>query len=146
MKTVADRHYTYYDFYTDYITPKLEEIDLFIKTSGERIECLRAAEILDLRPREVYAVLSGLRGYAYKPIWMTKTEFFEVMMRGDSLICGLYRRETECGSPLVYSRDQIAYIYDIDIDKINSACDSMHMIEMTAYMLPEIFERVEFLF
>lgn len=140
----ARANYTYSDYYADYITPKLEEIDIFIKTSGQRIECLRAAEILELPPAEVFSILAELRGFKSRPIWLRRPEFFEVMERGSSPICGLYRREVECGSPPVYSRDQIAYIYGIDVKKIDAVCDSMCLEEMPAYMLPQVFDRVVF--
>ena len=68
--------------------------------------------------------------------------FFDVMRRGSSQICGMLCRELERGSPQIYTAEDIAYIYDLPVEKINGACEATDIYIITPYNLIEIFENV----
>ena len=128
---------SYLHTYISKITPRLQEIDLFIKSSGDVLNPVRVAHILELSENEV-AEIARKKNI----LRISRQNFFEIMAMGSSFICGLYRREIECGSPYIYTRADIAYIYQIDIDQINSTCDALGIHEVTAYTLPDLLAQI----
>jgi len=128
---------SYLHTYIARITPKLQEIDLYIKTSDGALDPARVAGLLELSETEVAEIA---RSSNISQI--SRHDFFSIMAKGSSFICGLYRREVECGSPYIYTRGDIAYIYQIDIDQINSICDTLGIREVTAYTLPDLLAQI----
>ena len=128
---------SYLHTYIARITPKLQEIDLYIKSSGDVLNPARVANLLELSEEEVAEI-----ALANNITKISRQNFFDIMALGSSFICGLYRREIECGSPYVYTRSDIAYIYQIDIDQINSICDALGVHEVTAYTLPDLLAQI----
>jgi hypothetical protein len=115
------------------------EIDLFLKSRARKMSVRKASSLLDIPEDEVRAFLrreniGHLDGRA----------FLKIMREGSSLICGMYRRELECESPFVYSREEIAYIYGIALGVVNDICDSLRIKEATKFTLPEILARCVF--
>ncbi|MCL2616050.1 MAG: hypothetical protein FWD96_00230 [Defluviitaleaceae bacterium] len=127
----------YLHTYISRITPKLQEIDIYLKSSGEILYAGHVAKLLDLTEHEVAEIT-----HANSITHITPQNFFRVMAQGSSFICGLYRREVECGSPFTYTRSDISYIYQIDIDQLNETCDALGIHEVTAYTLPELLARI----
>lgn len=129
---------TYLTIYTNYIRPKLQEIDIYLKSlDGEVLNPLQVSRLLDIPEGEVYALT---RGIGHKP---ARSSFFAIMEGGSSYICGLYRRELECGSPHIYTKQDIAYIYQLDLARVVAACVSRGVNEITPYTLPDILAQIE---
>ena len=128
---------SYLRTYISRIRPKLQEIDLYIRESGEVLNPARVADVLDISENEVKRIARE-RNISR----ISRHNFFDIMAGGSSFICGLYRREVECGSPHVYTRANIAYIYQIDTDRINSVCDALGIHEVTAYTLPDLLAQI----
>jgi hypothetical protein len=119
------------------ISPKLKEIDTYVKCSGSRFDVQEVASVLYLTPEEVHSIMKE------KDIDnIDKKNFFTVMRGGSSDICKLFRREIECGSPYIYTKNDISYIYDLDPETVNKACDDLRIKELTSYMLPELFSHI----
>ena len=129
---------SFYDTYVYEICPKLQEIDLLIKTSEDEIAIGDAAYALSIPVAEVEEIMRHRHLSC-----ICRDNFVQIMEEGSSQICALYRREKKCGSPFLYSRENISYIYNIDIDTINQVCDALNIQEMTWYMLPIVFKRVQ---
>ncbi len=128
---------TYLDTYVLYIRPKLMQIDLLVKTSEDFIPPEEMSEALNLSLDEVNQIMK------YKHMdSITRSNFTILMENGSSQICKLYQREKYCGSPYFYSRDEIAYIYDIDIDKVNAGCDRLQVKEITPFTLPMVLAEI----
>jgi len=128
---------SYLHTYLEKIVPKLQEIDIYIKSAEGYLDPKHVADVLELSETEVWEIA---RVNNIKRIG--KRDFFKIMEAGSSFICGLYRRELECGSPLTYTRKNIAYIYQIDIDRLNSVCDSLGISEVTSYTLPHLLAQI----
>lgn len=130
---------SYLHTYIAKITPKLQEIDLYIKMSDEceALNPSHVANLLELTEDEVADIIR-----VKKISQISTSNFFDIMAMGSSFICGLYRREVECGSPHIYTRSDIAYIYDIDIDQLNATCDALNIHEVTAYSIPDLLAQI----
>lgn len=128
---------SYLDTYLGKIMPKLQEIDVYVKSEEGYFDTEHVADMLELNESEVLEIMS-----ANNIRRIGKRDFFKIMQEGSSWICGLYRRELECGSPLIYTRKNIAYIYRIDIDRLNSVCDFLGISEVTSYTLPHLLAQI----
>ena len=129
--------FSYLEYYAYCIRPKLKEIDLFIKTKPKRLSVSATANILNLTEQEVKEIMkkehiSSINRFA----------FFKIMENGSSDICRLFKREIESGSPYVYSKEDISYIYNIDIETIENACNLLEITEITPFTLPDIFAQI----
>ena len=128
---------SYLDTYLERIVPKLQEIDVYIKSEEGYLDTEHVADVLELGEGEVLDIMR-----ANKIMHIGKRNFYKIMQEGSSWICGLLRRELECGSPPTYTRKNIAYIYQIDINTLNEACDSLGIYEVTSYTLPHLLARI----
>ncbi len=138
LKKASVKHMSYMDAYKRHIASALMEIDLLIKTSDGLIPEDAAAHALYLGEDEVRNIMRK------KNIGeITKDGFFAILKDGSSAICKHIRREMECGSPDVYTRENVSYIYDIDIDMVNSVCDKLHIHEITTPELYRILNAVQ---
>ena len=129
---------SYLDTYLEKIVPKLQEIDIYIKSEEGYYDIENVADMLELCEAEVLEIM-----YKNNIAQISKRDFFKIMQQGSSWICGLYRRELECGFPVIYTRENIAYIYQINIDVLNSVCDSIDVREVTSYTLPYLLAQIE---
>jgi hypothetical protein len=130
---------SYLEAYSRYIAPRLRAIDLLLKSRARKISLGRAAALLDLPEGEVRAFMA--REHLRR---LDGGALLRLMGAGSSALCGLYRREVECASPYVYSRDQVAYIYGLKPALVHSICDALRIKEVTAFTLPEILGRCVF--
>ena len=128
-------------FWEDYktnIMPKLEEIDIVLKTFEEALTIGKVSEILLISQEEISRIL---RDESIQII--DKESFLRIMQKGSSFICNIFRREVECGSPHIYSKENIAYIYDIPLEKIEYACRVLEIEIITSGVLPLVFDCIQ---
>lgn len=119
------------------ISPRLKEIDLLIKTAEDDLTVEEVARVLSLAETEVFEIMEKA-----KITVIDQSNFFKIMEEGSSMICSLYRREKDCGSPYLYTPKHISYIYDLDLDLVADICNNLHIKEITNYTLPLIFSHV----
>ena len=129
--------FSYLEYYAYCIRPKLKEIDLFIKTKSKKLSVSETSNILNLTEREVKDIMKkeGINS-------ISRSDFFKIMENGSSDICRLFKREIESGSPHVYSKEDISYIYNIDINTIEAVCNSLDITEITPFTLPDVFAQI----
>ena len=126
---------SYLEVYIDEIIPWLQAIDLQLK-SGDAIDMVTAADLLKISEEE----LIFLRGRSSRNV--TSNEFLDLMRRGSSDVCGMYRRELERRSPVIYTADDIAYIYGLEHELVQMAFDKLNANAVTEYLLPEVFAEI----
>ena len=126
----------YLERYQREIAPRLRLIDSWIK-SGQQIEMEELADALGLE-------LSAVEGIFPKPRngGLIREDFLRVLEEGDSEVCRLYQREVACGSPLVYTPEQIAYIYGLDDFTVKRICERLGILEVTGYLLDLVLGEV----
>jgi len=121
--------------YIDEIIPWLQAIDLQLK-SGDEIDMVTAADLLKISEDE----MMFLRGGASRNV--SSNEFLDLMRRGSSDVCGMYRRELERRSPVIYTADDIAYIYGLEHELVQTAFEKLNANAVTEYLLPEVFAEI----
>ena len=126
---------SYLEVYIDEIIPRLQAIDLRLK-SGDGIDVATVANLLDVTEDEVMFLRRGASEN------ITVHEFLDLMRRGSSAVCGMYRRELERRSPIIYTADDIAYIYGLERELVQAAFDKLHATAVTEYFLPEVFAEI----
>ena len=129
--TIKPRHF--YDVYVWQISTKLKRIDLFLQTSKE-VRTKDAARLLEITKDEVRRIMEE-EGFEK----INRKNFLKIMRRGSSEICGYVYRESERSSPVVYTMDDIAYIYGLNIEDVNKASSITGIRQATAYTLPKLF-------
>lgn len=139
MNLTKNNYYysNFLEFYESSISPKLCEIDLFIKTSDTTMDPFNVAEILYITHKELAKIM-----ISNNITEITVNNFFDIMSSGSSYICKLFCREKECGSPYTYTIEQISYIYDLDIKTITNICTKLNINKITNYSLPLIFSQI----
>ncbi|MCL2170457.1 MAG: hypothetical protein FWB74_10605, partial [Defluviitaleaceae bacterium] len=71
-------------------------------------------------------------------------DFLQIMHKGSSRICGIYRRELETNSPITYECEDIAYIYNLDINDVKNAFQNLKIHEVTAVTMPLVFAKIPY--
>ena len=132
-KRYAGRNF--FDLYSNEIAPRLEEIDVLMKSGCVDISLL--AQALSVPRAELRRIMSRNRLER-----ITRKNLHIILSEGSSELCRIYRREVERGSPLVYTRDDISYIYGLDSRRVDEACDRLGVKETTEYFLPQIFKLI----
>ena len=127
----------YLERYQKEIAPVLRQIDTWIKTEDRNVSPEDLSDALGLTADEVESILGKPLGKK-----LARSDYLRVMELGTSKACRLYQREVSCGSPLVYTPDQIAYIYDLSHDIVASTCEMLKIKAVTAYTLPQVLSRV----
>ncbi len=135
--TRSNNKKTFLETYIYDISAKLKEIDLFIKTSEENFSKYEVSEILYISEEEVENIMD-----CEKISVIDKRNFFRIMEKGSSAICKLFQRETECGSPYIYTRENISYIYNLDLSVVNEVCDNLNIKEVTSFTMPIVFSHI----
>jgi hypothetical protein len=131
--------HTYLDFYEKIYSKKLQEIDLFLKTSEwenythEQVSCL-----LDLNEKEVCKIMT-----TYNIESIDQKTFFIIMEHGSSEICKLFSREVERKLPIFYSLDDISYIYNIPYEALARAAYKANLSNITSKNIPTLFSYIK---
>jgi len=127
----------YLDFYRQRVCSTLSEIDIFIKSSEDEMDVFDVAECLNISVDEVHRIMD-LKNMEI----INKSSFFEIMEEGSSYICGLYKREKECGSPFFYTKEQVAYIYELNVETISEICSDLGIDKITQSALSLVFSKI----
>ena len=130
-------HISYWEFFQQYFTPLLRELDLALKTMEAPISTAHAARVLVMRPETVEKIMKaeGLEQIDHEG-------FLRIAMNGKSSLCRLLQRECLCGSPERYSPEEIAYIYGLQEEHVKSVCSETGYRTVPAKELPEFLSQV----
>lgn len=130
-------HISYWEFFKQYYTPMLKEVDILLKTIDEPISTNEAAKALSISETAVQRIM------AKEDIELLDREgFLRIMMHGSSPICRLLQRECKCGSPDSYSPANIAYIYGLQNGHVAEVCHKNGYKEVPARSLPELLDKI----
>ena len=128
---------SFLEIYQTEIAPQLQCLDIILKSMDDPLSITEASEALYISEAEILTIM---RRFDIDII--DRESFLKIMSKASSPICRLYQRELDTGSPYVYTREDISYIYSIPIDIINNACEELGLVKLTAYTLPDLFSRV----
>lgn len=129
---------TYLDYYNNNLSPKLKEIDLFLKTEEKDIiDTNVVSELLDISNHEIEEIM---RNNDIDSI--TKHSFIMIMFYGSSDICKLFSREVKRKVPNSYSPSDISYIYQLPYESVIQAAKKASIKNITANNINELFSYI----
>jgi hypothetical protein len=129
---------TYLQYYNENVAPKLQKIDLFLKTEeSETLSPDIICELLDISIDEVDDLID-----TYKISNLDKISFFIIMQNGSSEICKMFSREIQRKIPHFYSFYDISYIYQIPYEIVVDAAVSAGLNSITQQDLNDLFEHI----
>jgi len=133
------RHTSYWNFFTNYYSPKLRELDILLKSiEGGGISTAEASDLLCVTEQSVREIMkkNGIK-------IIDRCSLLQIMMHGNSSLCRLLQREFKCGSPNVYHPGEIAYIYGLQVYQVEEACNKTSFgEEIPAELLPEVLDKI----
>ena len=130
-------HISYWDFFKQYYTPLLKEVDLVLKAIESSISIKETAKALALKPEVVEDIMAKENIEA-----IDREGFLRIMMHGSSSLCRLMQRECMCGSPDLYSPAHIAYIYGLQGRHVAAVCRANGYTEVPSQALPELLSKI----
>ena len=128
---------TFLDYYEQEIQPQIAAIDIFLKSEEPPYDSDIVGELLEIPPQEWRSLLEE-----EKISFITRGIFFQLMKRGNSPLCGMFRRATELYLPEAYTAEVIAYIFDLPIAPVRKATEELGQKTFTDEMLPQVFSKI----
>ena len=128
---------TFLDYYEQEIQPQIEAIDIFLKSEEPPYDSDIVGELLEISPAEWQALLQE-----EQITFITRGIFFQLLKRGNSPLCGMFRRATELYLPEAYTAEIIAYIFDLPIESVRKATEELGQKTFTDEMLPQVFSKI----
>ena len=125
------------EYYSKKICPTFCEIDVCLKV-GDVVELDKVALLLEISKCEIRDIME-----AHNMSAITKENFLKIMLAGTSYICQLFKREMECGCPVLYTPWQVAYIYNLDAYIVSDIFEFLEVEEVTAGALPDVFGMIQ---
>jgi hypothetical protein len=131
--------YTFWEEYKKHIGPKVAAIDVFLKTAEYPLDITSVARLLSLSHCEILNIMAKLNAKT-----IDKQTFLGIMEAGTSRLCRLFCREVELQSPITYTSEDIAYIYNLDHATVKTACQNLKIKEVTAFTMPLVFAKIPY--
>ncbi|MBQ9091539.1 MAG: hypothetical protein IJY52_04645 [Anaerotignum sp.] len=128
---------TFWDYYEQEIQPQIAAIDIFLKSEEPPYDKDIVGELLEIPPLEWQSLLQE-----EKISFITRGIFFQLMKRGNSPLCGMFRRATELYLPEAYTAEVIAYIFGLPIELVRRAAEELGQKTFTDALLPEVFSKI----
>lgn len=128
---------TFLDYYQSEIQPQIAAIDLFLKTEEPPYDSNIVGELLDIPSEEWEEILQK-----EKISFLTRGIFFQLMKRGSSPLCGMFRRAVELGLPVEYTAEITSCIFDLPLDAVQKAARELGLRTFTEEMLHPLFSKI----
>ena len=129
--------HTFLDYYQQEIQPQIAAIDIFLKSEEPPYDSDIVGELLEIPPEEWRNLLQK-----EQISFITRGIFFQLMKRGNSPLCGMFRRAMELYLPEAYTPEVIAYIFDLPIEPVRKAAWELGQKTFTDAMLPQVFSKI----
>ncbi|NLK21143.1 MAG: hypothetical protein GX308_03420 [Epulopiscium sp.] len=129
--------HSFLSIYQSNIEKKLQQIDLFLKTSPEKLNIITTSQLLNISEKEVISIMSNNNIDKITP-----ASFFMIMVQGGSYICGLLKRQLQRGTKTVYTKEDISYIYQLNPEKIEFALEKSNIKQITSENIKTLFEYI----
>lgn len=125
------------EVYDETIRPKLEAIDLFLKSNSSPYTADEVACLLEIDINILLNTMEQLEITA-----LDKLNFFTLIFHLPHEICKLIQRQYRYILCKEYTPEMIAFIYNLNISKVKSAFDDLKVDTITSHELPDIFKRI----
>ncbi|MGL6173361.1 MAG: hypothetical protein ACRC1P_01955 [Cellulosilyticaceae bacterium] len=123
--------------YAQNITPKLQEIDLFLKTSTAPYTPLDVAKILQTSEVEIKSIMleNDISSISH-------LDFFTIVTNCSSYISRLITRQWKYVYTNGYTAPMIADIYELNVTKVLAAFQELEVESISEEKLMDVFSRI----
>lgn len=128
---------SFLDFYEEEIGPRLKSIDLILKLNDNNISYESAALLFGTDAEKIKSALCSENINS-----ITAKTIIPVMLKVDSFICRLIKRELEYGCPYFYSPEAVSYIYNLDKKNVKDAFAFLELKTASENQLPAVFAQI----
>ncbi len=129
--------HSFYHIYDTDIRPRLEAIDVFIKTSSTPFDYNSISKLLDVTPSQLLQTMNK-----YSIIELNRLTFFDLILKLDSHICQLISRQWKYQFLSDYTPQIISEIYNLNLEKVNLAFEELGVTTISPNQLNCIFKRI----
>lgn len=119
------------------IEPQIKNIDIFLKATTPPY---KPKEVSDLLHIELNELLSIMKTESISNLDMLS--FFTIVQVSRSYICQLIQREWKYIGIKYYTPEMIAYIYDLNIDKVRFAFEKSGLCYVDPDNIKELFQHI----
>lgn len=128
---------SYKTIYDQNIAPKLQAIDLLLKTTDAPYEPQSVASVLQMSTEELQTIMN-----IHQIQSITLVDFFTIVSHSSSYICKLIQRQWRHFSLTHYTPEVIAYIYELNIDKVKQAFSELNLTAIHSEDLMQLFSNI----
>lgn len=128
---------SFFNFYYDEICPALRALDIKIKEHCNTVDIDELSSLLHITPTEINTILDS------KHITNLTSDIIPtIMLNGSSYICRIFKKSLSYCNSITYSPKDIAYIYNIDKNKVEKAFKDLNITEISEESLPCLFKLI----
>ncbi|OON94269.1 MAG: hypothetical protein ATN31_03935 [Candidatus Epulonipiscioides saccharophilum] len=133
----TDTTTNFYEIYKSYIQPKIQNLDLLLKTSTAPFDIEEVISVLDISRKEFLAIQQELEIDE-----IDKKSFFKILNSSTSYIGNLVTRQFQLGTGGIYTPDSIAHIYALDPPAVQKAFNILGYTRATDRNLHIVFKHI----
>lgn len=119
------------------IQSKLQEIDIFLKTTPVPYEVSEVSDLLYISLDDLTYIMQDK-----KITILNMVSFFTIIQTSSSYICKLIQREWEYAGAKYYTPEAISYIYELNLDKVQAAFKQSGLCQVDSHNINELFQYI----
>lgn len=123
--------------YENNIQCKIAEIDTFLKTTPPPYNTRSITDLLHITPSELCYIMEKQSISSFNIL-----SFFTLVQHSSSYICKLIQRQWKYGNIEYYTPEIVAYIYELNLDKVRLAFKQSGLKQVESHNLKEIFSYI----
>lgn len=128
---------SFFNVYYDEICPTLQSIDIIIKSHYSNVDINELSNLLHISQKEINIILNS------KHITTLTSDIIPtIMLNGSSYICKIFKKSLSYYNSKNFTSKDIAYIYNIDINKVEKAFKKLHITEISETDFPKLFKLI----
>lgn len=128
---------TYDQIYNTNIRPKLEAIDIFLKTAVAPYDIDKVATLFETTTHNITKVMDNLNLTI-----LDRSSFFTLIYHLPHDICHLIKRQCQYKNSSFYTAEMIAHIYTLNIHKVTHAFEKLGVTIIYEHELLEVFKHI----
>ncbi len=132
-----NKYPNFWNYYIKNISPRLEQIDILLKTQSCNISKKTVSILLDISEYDIETIMFN-KNIKY----ITSENFFSIMLSGKSYICNILKKEFKKSPKKKYTAEDISYIYNIDYNKIKNAFNFLNIKTIPSDSIKAIFIQI----
>lgn len=119
------------------IEANIKEIDIFLKTTAPPYSIDDISNLLHIDASDLIYILEQ-----HKITTLNMLSFFTIVQTSSSYICKLIQREWKYHHIKHYTPEMIAYIYDLNLDKVSLAFEESGLPYVEPNNIKELFKHI----